>query len=340
MHTQCPSEGSELRAAHGVLPSPARPAVKAVRLLARGILTVGFVALTAAMAHAQVKVQIATYGFNCGASSGNATNPVAASCNGRTRCDYRVDARALGNPNPGCDKDFSADYLCQDGSFHKVRAAREASGQTVTLECPAVPTHTQPAGGQCASEGQRCEFKGKATVFYGAKTSWVAKHYENGVLCSTAVFGDVAPGVGKQCYVLGQQASRPAGTPCAADGQRCGFSGTASVYYGAQEKWVVRQFDNGVDCTSKVFGDPAPHARKECFFLAPGAQDRTRRAGARCAAENERCTFAGTATVYYGAGNKWASGQFTNGVACNNATFGDPAPNIVKECYVGQKPAK
>lgn len=53
-----------------------------------------------------------------------------------------------------------------------------------------------------------------------------------------------------------------------------------------------------------------------------------------CARENEYCSFSGTAEVAYG-----AQGSFNHkynvvgGIACNNATFGDPLSGVVKACY-------
>jgi hypothetical protein len=53
-----------------------------------------------------------------------------------------------------------------------------------------------------------------------------------------------------------------------------------------------------------------------------------------CAAENSTCSFAGTATVEYGANGSFDSGTFTNSVSCSNSTFSpDPAPGVVKACY-------
>lgn len=54
-----------------------------------------------------------------------------------------------------------------------------------------------------------------------------------------------------------------------------------------------------------------------------------------CANETQRCNFSGTRDVAYG-----ANGRFnfkygvSNGIDCNNTVFGDPAPGVVKACYV------
>lgn len=54
-----------------------------------------------------------------------------------------------------------------------------------------------------------------------------------------------------------------------------------------------------------------------------------------CVYENQRCNFSGTQDVAYG-----VNGTFTyryalsGGVDCNNATFSDPVPGIVKACFI------
>ena len=53
-----------------------------------------------------------------------------------------------------------------------------------------------------------------------------------------------------------------------------------------------------------------------------------------CAPERGQCSFSGSATVVYGARDRWTAPRaFSGGVACNNATFGDPLPYVVKACY-------
>ena len=54
-----------------------------------------------------------------------------------------------------------------------------------------------------------------------------------------------------------------------------------------------------------------------------------------CATEGGRCAFTGTRQVRYGANGKFTLPRtFTDGVACNNGMFGDPAPSVVKQCQV------
>ena len=55
-------------------------------------------------------------------------------------------------------------------------------------------------------------------------------------------------------------------------------------------------------------------------------------AWASCAAEAGQCVFEGVRGVRYGSGSSFVYGSFNGSVACNNATFGDPMPNVVKHC--------
>jgi hypothetical protein len=59
-----------------------------------------------------------------------------------------------------------------------------------------------------------------------------------------------------------------------------------------------------------------------------------------CASENGRCNIQGVGDVAYGASGKFAyRNDVSNGIDCNNATFGDPIYGTVKSCYVLLKPA-
>jgi len=63
----------------------------------------------------------------------------------------------------------------------------------------------------------------------------------------------------------GSIVSAPQGSRCASENGRCNFSGTRDVYYGANGRYAVRSFSNGVDCTNGVFGDPVRGVVKACF---------------------------------------------------------------------------
>lgn len=128
---------------------------------------------------------------------------------------------------------------------------------------------------------------------------------------------------------------------CASENQRCKFSGVANVVYGAINTWTTpRSLKNGVACNNGTFGDPLPGVVKACYYKATPAPTPTPTVNVPpagynlCASENQPCNFNGATNVVYGAQTRWTAPQtFSSGVVCNNATFGDPLPGVVKACY-------
>jgi hypothetical protein len=102
----------------------------------------------------------ATYGGSCGATPNNVLAPLA-SCNGTTLCTYTVDfdgnhgGPALGDPTPGCAKDYVAHYNCGPGTATRtVSAPAEAGyGSRVALSCgtpaPTIVVLDATYGGSC-----------------------------------------------------------------------------------------------------------------------------------------------------------------------------------------------
>ena len=121
---------------------------------------------------------------------------------------------------------------------------------------------------------------------------------------------------------------------CAAQNGTCSFTGPASVRYGANEKYRVRDYGGGarsVACTSTAFGgDPIPGVSKSCR-VARGAS------WTSCAAENQPCKHEGHRMVRFGegAGTTHFARIALHGVDCASAAFGgDPRPNVAKSCSV------
>jgi hypothetical protein len=80
-----------------------------------------------------ISVLAGTYGGNCNAQHGNASDSLAAACSSLGNCTYVVDYTKIGDPAPGCGKDFVAEWMCTK----RASAAAEAGwGSTVTLSCP------------------------------------------------------------------------------------------------------------------------------------------------------------------------------------------------------------
>ncbi|HXA85943.1 MAG TPA: hypothetical protein VNZ47_12750 [Candidatus Dormibacteraeota bacterium] len=85
-----------------------------------------------------ISVVSGTYGGNCGASHGNVTGALGSACNTLGHCDYIVDYTILGDPAPGCAKDYVAEWTCNGQSLVQRATASPEAGfrKTVTLVCP------------------------------------------------------------------------------------------------------------------------------------------------------------------------------------------------------------
>lgn len=83
-----------------------------------------------------IGVLSATYGGNCGRPEGNVTAHLAGACNGKSSCGYSVDYKVIGDPAPGCKKDYVAKWKCGGGSEQTTRAEAEAGfGTQLSLIC-------------------------------------------------------------------------------------------------------------------------------------------------------------------------------------------------------------
>jgi hypothetical protein len=85
-----------------------------------------------------IQVTSATYGANCGAPAGNATSSVGSSCNGQASCAYTVRYQTLGDPAPGCAKDFRTSWTCSGGTNPPALTlpAEAGLGSVANLRCP------------------------------------------------------------------------------------------------------------------------------------------------------------------------------------------------------------
>ncbi|MBL6853209.1 MAG: hypothetical protein ISS15_00445 [Alphaproteobacteria bacterium] len=87
-----------------------------------------------------ITVTSATYGASCHQPNGNVTHFLADACNGKATCDYTVRYQTIGDPAPGCAKDFSVQWTCSAGQGGSQGAPAEAGfGSKVTLQCAARP---------------------------------------------------------------------------------------------------------------------------------------------------------------------------------------------------------
>jgi hypothetical protein len=97
-----------------------------------------------------IHVVTATYGQTCRdfvppfgrpnlVKTGNFAAALTSACDkAKTTCLFAVDAVKLGDPAPGCSKDFVASWRCgSDPKVHDFYLAAEASGRSALLSCPA-----------------------------------------------------------------------------------------------------------------------------------------------------------------------------------------------------------
>lgn len=131
-------------------------------------------------------------------------------------------------------------------------------------------------------------------------------------------------------------------TKCANEGERCSFSGTRKVRYGANGRWATKQITasrGGVMCTNEVFGDPINGVVKSCQLESTATTTPPPTTSwTFCANEGGRCSFTGTRQVRYGVDSRWVTREITasnGGVSCMNSVFGDPALGSAKRCELG-----
>ena len=84
-----------------------------------------------------ITIEEATYGANCGgAKPVNATQRLARVCDGRTSCNMPILVHELGDPAPGCGKEFSVRYRCsREWLARGSKIGAEATGLTLRLDC-------------------------------------------------------------------------------------------------------------------------------------------------------------------------------------------------------------
>jgi hypothetical protein len=70
---------------------------------------------------------------------GNVTAALASACDkAKATCQFKVVVEQLGDPAPGCEKDFIANWRCGDNQNpSRFYLPPEANGRSVMLSCPA-----------------------------------------------------------------------------------------------------------------------------------------------------------------------------------------------------------
>ncbi|MHB8741642.1 MAG: hypothetical protein ACYC9L_00820 [Sulfuricaulis sp.] len=89
------------------------------------------------MVQSTIKLVTGTYGGNCGAKPGNATDQVAHICDGQSTCDYLINPSAPGDIASICNKEFRAEWRCgNSATLYAVSVpASPARGEHLHLTC-------------------------------------------------------------------------------------------------------------------------------------------------------------------------------------------------------------
>jgi hypothetical protein len=99
-----------------------------------------------------IEVTEATYGLNCSGiisltgspvavEQGNATEAASRTCDQKKgKCAFHVTTSQLGDPAPGCGKEFTISWHCgNEAGIHLVQLTPEANGKTALLSCSIKP---------------------------------------------------------------------------------------------------------------------------------------------------------------------------------------------------------
>jgi glucose/arabinose dehydrogenase len=150
-----------------------------------------------------------------------------------------------------------------------------------------------------ATEGQPFSVTGTQIVRYGAGANWVQRMTGSGQ-CSNAFFGnDPLYGTVKACE-LQVIVPDPGWTRIAVEGQAFAVSGTRTVRYGVDTRWLQKPVTGSGQCSNTFFGsDPAYGVVKACEVQAAANQAPVATIGSPAANTTFR---AGTAIVFAGSG--------------------------------------
>ncbi|MEZ5703806.1 MAG: hypothetical protein R3E42_20260 [Burkholderiaceae bacterium] len=131
-------------------------------------------------------------------------------------------------------------------------------------------------------------------------------------------------------------------------GESCRVSSPTVVRFGRDGNFNYRQAEHEIRCSTKQFGDPTPGMVKVCEANTVAAE----RVVARrpdvdeipplndhlwkpCAPEGQSCRFRGGEHVRFGAHGVYRVIYATDGLACDERSFGgDPVRGVPKQCDI------
>jgi hypothetical protein len=84
-----------------------------------------------------LKIVSGTYGRNCNAKAGNATQLLSKACDGKSSCDYTPEPVDIEGAPAGCARDFAAEWKCGSGNavYSATFPANAGKNDKLHLEC-------------------------------------------------------------------------------------------------------------------------------------------------------------------------------------------------------------
>lgn len=111
-----------------------------------------------------------------------------------------------------------------------------------------------------------------------------------------------------------------------------------TVRYGSKAAYIAKKVASAglVDCNDETFGRALQAVAKSCYIEKQSTGVKLMETSNKIAEEHEALhTISGT-IVRYGVGQSWKSRVVGTTGVCDNSFFGgDPAPGILKACYMG-----
>ena len=119
---------------------------------------------------------------------------------------------------------------------------------------------------------------------------------------------------------------------CATENATCAVSGTQTAAFGANGIYSYKSVSAAFTCNAAAFNADADFGVVKTCALGPAVAAPLN--ATFCASENGLCSFSGVRTVAYGTATAYRTLSLSGGTACTNAVFQDPAPGVVKRCFI------
>jgi hypothetical protein len=175
------------------------------------------------------------------------------------------------------------------------------------------------------------EIENKCPFTFGARDATGGNTVLNG---HEYILGELWDNFTASCRQIPSTTFPPGTWPiCSNENATCAVTQKELVTFGSNGHYSYFELNpESLGCNAHALGDPNNGTYKSCYRqdLPTSPNEWT-----QCVAENQLCRFDGSVmTVAFGANGNYHFGTFTSDANCNNGTFGDPAPGVVKSCFV------